>query len=214
MNKLMMVGLLVAAGMAAVPAQAQDMANWKGPDAAVATLQEGVYVLDNTHTSVVFRVWHMGLSHFAGTFNKISGTANVNVGDLNKSSVSVVIDPKSVDTNVAKLDEELAGGKFFEAAKYPGITFKSTKVELTSAKGATPATGKLYGDLTLHGVTKPVVLDVTFNGHLKSPMGGGERIGFSATGMLKRSDFGISMGIPIVGDEVEFTIVSEFSKAV
>lgn len=213
MNKLMMAGLLVAAGMVG-QVQAQGMPAWQGPDAKLETVKNGVYVLDNAHTSIIFRVWHMGLSHFAGSFDKVSGTANVNVADLNKSSVSVAIDPKSVDSNVAALDKELVGEKFFDTAKFPGMSFKSSKIEVDTPKGVSPATGKLYGELTMHGVTKPVVLNVTFNGHLLSPMGGGERIGFTATGMLKRSDFGMSMGIPMVGDDIEFTIVSEFSKAV
>lgn len=212
MKNMVWAGLLLAAGLVGqVQAQSQD---WKGPDAAVSTIEEGTYVLDNAHTSVVWRVWHMGLSHFAGTFNKISGSAQVHPDQLGKSSVKVVIDPKSVDTNVAKLDEEMVGKQLFDAAQYPAITFESTKLEITSAKGAKPVTGKLYGNLTLHGVTKPAVLDVTFNGHLKSPMGGGERLGFSAHGVLKRSDFGLGEWLPVVGDTVEFSIVTEFSKAV
>ena len=109
------------------------------------------------------------------------------------------------DTNLAELVKKLVGADWFDAAKFPSATFVSTKVEKTSA-----TKGKVTGDLTIHGVTKPVVLDVTFNGAGQNPIAAVPQLGFSATTKIKRSDFGVAQYIPMVGDEVTLTIESEF----
>jgi len=205
-----LAAMLVAGVMLSGQAMAAD---YKAPDSDYTTIEKGTYVLDNNHASVVWRLWHMGLSHFAGRFDSITGTALVNPDDPTKCHVEVTIDPKSVDTNVAKLDEELAGKDWFDVTDYPKITFKSTKLEIDGKDVEGKRTGKLYGDLTLHGVTRPIVLNVTFNGHGESPIENSQRLGFSASGMLKRSDYGMKMYVPLVGDEVEFRIAVEFSKA-
>lgn len=210
MTKFLMGALLATSLLAGQAFAAPDV---KTPDLDYKTIDNGTYVLDGSHASVVWRVWHMGYSHFAGRFDKITGTASVNTTDMDKSGVSVNIDAKSGDTGVAKLDAELIEPMFFDAAKYPAITFKSTKLTVTGKTADGKATGTLAGDLTLHGVTKPVVLDVVFNGHGPNPMGGAKRMGFNATGTLKRSDFGVSYGIPVVSDEVTFEIAAEFTKA-
>lgn len=210
MRKVFLAGLMVAVAGSSFAA---GMPAFKAPDTDYKTMEAGTYVLDPSHASVVWRVWHMGASHFAGRFNKIVATAQVDPKNLAKSGVSVTIDPASVDTGNLVLDAKVGGGEFFESDKYPSIAFKSTKLEVTDGVNGSKASGKMYGDLTLHGVTKPVVLDVVFNGHGLSPMGGGQRLGFSAKGMIKRSDFGISYGVPMVGDEVEFVIETEFTKA-
>jgi polyisoprenoid-binding protein YceI len=185
---------------------------------APADAPAGEYSMDLAHTSVNFRLTHIGLSHYTARFTKMDGKLAFDPANPAAQSVAATIDAGSLQTNYpdpAKLDfDSQIEKEFLEAAKFPQISFKSTKVEPTG-----PRTAKVTGDLTLHGVTKPVVLDATFNGgYPKNDMMGPARIGFSAKGTFKRSDFGISYGVPApgttmgVGDEVEVTIETEFSE--
>ena len=208
--KMGLAALIVAGALASGNVLAMD---FKAPDTDYTTMDKGTYILDNSHASVVWRVWHMGLSNFAGRFDKITGTARVDPGHLDKCHVTVTIDPAKVDTNVALLDEHLQGKDWFDVQSFPRITFESTKLAVGGKDVDGKQAGKLFGNLTLHGVTRPVVLNVTFNGHGDSPIDNSQRIGFSASGMIKRSDYGMTQYIPIVGDEVEFRIEVEFSKA-
>ena len=136
----------------------------------------------------------------------------MNPADLSKSGVVITIKSDSVDSNVDALDEHLEKADFLDTDKYPSITFTSTKIELTGKNSAGKDTGKLYGMLGLRGVTKPVVMDVVFNGHGVSPFGGSERIGFDGTLNIKRSDFGMGAMVPMVGDEVAIQFAVEFTK--
>ena len=186
---------------------------------APADAPAGVYVMDMTHTSVNFRLSHLGLSHYTARFTKADGQLTFDPAKPDAQSVSVTIDAGSLQTNypdAARLDfDSLIEKEFLGAAQFPTITFKSTRVALTGPKTAT-----LTGDLTLHGVTRPVALQATFNGGYKpnsfDPMGA--RVGFSAKGTFRRSDFGIAYGLPApgttmgVGDEVEVTIETEFTS--
>ena len=180
----------------------------------------GAYKLDENHASVTFRVNHLGLSRYTARFTDIAADLQFDPTNPAAMSVSATIDPRSIETDFhgdkPDFDAELAGPSWLDAAKFPKITFKSTKVDLTG-----PATANVTGDLTLHGVTRPVTLETTFNGGAKpSAMDPGSRIGFSAHGSLKRSEFGVSYGIPPagsnfgVGDEVEFFIEAEFTQPV
>jgi polyisoprenoid-binding protein YceI len=194
---------------AGAPAEAQ----------APAEAAAGAYFMDPAHTSVNFRVSHMGLSHYTARFTKVSGNLTFDPANPAAQSVTVTIDPTSVQTNYpdpAKLDfDSQIEKEFLDTAHFPQITFKSTKVEVTG-----PKTANVTGDLTLHGVTKPVILQATFNGGYKpnayDPMGA--RVGFSAKGTFKRSDFGISFGLPApgttmgVGDNVDVAIETEFTS--
>ena len=193
------------------------------PAAAAPAVQNtappGEYKLDNTHASVTFRVDHLGLSRYTARFTDIAGKLNFDPANPAAMSVEATVDPKSLETDFPldkpDFDAELAGPQWLDAAKFPTITFKSTKVELTGVN-----TAKVTGDFTLHGVTRPLTLDVTFNGGYAA--GGmdpsGARIGFSAQGKIKRSDFGVSYGVPApgthfgVGDEVEILIETEFTQ--
>lgn len=175
-----------------------------GPTTDLSKTTSGVYEIDPSHTNVIWGINHMGFSTYYGRFNKIEGTLNFDAKAPEKSKLDVTINPASVDTNNEKLQAELIGPQWFDTAKYPRITFVSTKIEKLSATG-----GKVTGDLTLHGVTKPVTLDVTFNGAGANPIMKVEELGFSAKGKIKRSDFNVSQYIPMVGDEVELTISSE-----
>jgi polyisoprenoid-binding protein YceI len=178
----------------------------------------GAYTIDQTHTSVVFRVSHLGFSNYTARFKKASAQLQFDPNNLAASNVTVNVDTKSIETdfpNVAEHDfnAQLTGEQWLDAAKHPQITFRSTKVEVTG-----PRTMRIHGDLTLRGVTRPMVLDARFNGgYAGHPLDKNARIGFSAHGTLKRSEFGISYGIPEpgstfgVGDEVEVIVETEFS---
>jgi polyisoprenoid-binding protein YceI len=175
----------------------------------------GAYVMDKAHTSVTFRVSHMGFSRYTAHFAKVDGRLKFDPVAPAGMAVEATIDPNSLELNAPPpgFHDQLMGKSFFEAAKFPAITFKSTKVALTGKN-----TAQVTGDLTLHGVTKPVVLDVTYNGgYAPMAMDPGGRVGFSAHGVLKRSAFGMGFGVPApgsnmgVGDDVEVMIETEFS---
>ena len=197
--------------LAATPALAQSPAKPSPQPPA------GQYFIDKAHTSVTFRVNHLGFSHYTARFGRVDGMLQFDPEHPAAMRVEASIDPSSLELNTppAGFHEQLMGSAWFNAAKFPQIGFRSTKVEPTGAN-----TAKVTGDLTLHGVTKPIVLDVTYNGGYppNSFDPGGARIGFSAHGALKRSDFGISAGIPApdstmgVSDEVDVAIETEFSS--
>lgn len=168
----------------------------------------GEYAIDPTHTNVFFRVSHLGFSGYMGRFNKIEGKVVLDSKDLTKTSLDVTIDAASIDVNHEKLAGELRDKEVLDTAAHPTITFKSTKLEQKDANH-----GTITGDLTLHGVTKPVTLDVTLNGAAPHPMNQKPTLGFSATGMLKRSDFGIAKWLPNVGDSVQLIIETEMQKS-
>lgn len=176
--------------------------------AAPATAAPVSYKIDPAHLSVAFIVDHLGFSKLIGRFNSATGDVTFDKDAVEKSSVSVAIDTASVDTNHAKRDEHLRSPDFFNAKEFPKMTFKSTKIEKTGER-----TGKLHGDLTMLGVTKPVVLDVTFNKDGVSPASKLETAGFSARGTVKRSDFGMKYGVPAIGDEIQLLIEAEAVKS-
>jgi polyisoprenoid-binding protein YceI len=177
----------------------------------------GQYFMDPAHTSVVFRVNHLGFSHYTARFSRVDGKLQFDPKQPAAMKVEATIDPASLELNAppAGFHEQLMGKDWFEAGKFAQISFRSNNVTLTGAH-----TAKVTGDLTLHGVTKPVVLDVTYNGGYppNSFDPGGARIGFSAHGVLRRSDFGIAAGIPAPGstmgvsDQVDVAIETEFSS--
>ncbi len=162
------------------------------------------YALDPGHTHVFFSWTHFGFSHPAGRFDKIEGDFQFDAADPTKSSLTVTIPISSIDTGVARLDEDLRGADFFDAAKFPTATFKSTRVRRVGAHGL-----KVDGTLTIHGVTKPAILDVTINKIGVHPMGGRPAAGFDATTTIKRSDFGIAKYVPNVSDEIAISISTE-----
>ena len=198
-----------AAALALTPlARAADMPAPPAPSTDLTNIPKGDYKLDPDHANVVFQISHLGYSTFIGRFDKITGDLNFNSAKPEKSKLKVTVDAGSIDTKVAALDEHLKKADFFDTAKYPEITFKSTKVEKLS-----DSTGRVTGDLTLHGVTKPVTLDVTFHGGGANPMMKKVILGFGAVTKIKRSDFGISQYVPMVGDEVTLIIEAEFDQA-
>jgi polyisoprenoid-binding protein YceI len=167
----------------------------------------GEYTLDANHATVVFMVSHFGYASYIGRFNSPSGSLKLNVKNPVKSKLSVTIDVNSVDTPSEALDNHLRTPDFFNVEKYPEAKFKSTKIEKLDDR-----TGKVTGDLTLMGVTKPVTFDVTFNGGSYFEMAKAYKVGFSARGTIKRSDFGMSGFLPFIGDEVSLIIEAEFMQ--
>ena len=206
MRNLIATALLGAAFVAA-PAFANPI---KDP----AESPSGTYTLDPTHASVVWKVSHLGLSGYTARFDKIDATLEWNSEDPTASSVSVTIDPMSVSTGYPKteesdFDKKLATGEdWFNAGEFATITFTSTAVEMTGED-----TGTVTGDLTLLGVTKPITLDVTFNGGLMNRFAQKWAMGFSGTTTLSRSEWGFDTYVPTIGDEVTILIEAEFIKA-
>lgn len=178
-----------------------------------ADLPAGHYVLDRTHASVVGKIKHMGFSNYQFRFTKVDASFDYDPKAPQDAKIKVTVDPGSIDTATGadefglKFNKELAGDGWLEAGKFPTATFVSTKVEPGAGQ-----TGKVYGDFTLHGVTKPIVLDVTFNGVGGSFAPGSVKTGFSATTTIKRSDFGVSKYVPLVSDDVALSIEVEFDK--
>jgi len=169
--------------------------------------------IDPAHTNVEFSVRHMMISNVKGQFQKTSGTVDVNGKDPTSAKIDATIDATSINTRVDKRDAHLKSPAFLDVDKFPTITFKSTKIE---ADG--PGKWKVTGDLTLHGVTKPVVLEVESTGTpVNDPMGN-TRAGASATTKISRKDFGLTWNQPLetggvmVGDEVAISIDVEAIK--
>jgi polyisoprenoid-binding protein YceI len=169
--------------------------------------------IDPMHTSVEFTVRHMMISNIKGVFEKTSGTVTVEGSDPTSAKIDATIDASSIDTRVDRRDADLKSPNFLDVAKYPTITFKSTKVE-----AAGEGKWKVTGDLTLHGVTKSVVLDVESSGApIKDPFGN-TRAGASATTKINRKDFGLTYnkaletGGVMVGDDVAISIDVEAIK--
>ncbi|MGB4101512.1 MAG: YceI family protein [Alphaproteobacteria bacterium] len=207
MRDLLNVAVLYGSMVLATPALAATAPQATNPSADLAAIPAGKYVIDPTHTNVLFRIAHLGFSGYLGRFNTIEGTVELDPKALDKSRLEVAIDPASIDTNNSKLETELRDAAF-EVGKFKVITFKATKLTQTDATH-----GTIVGDLTLHGVTKPVTLSVTLNGAGPHPMNKKPTIGFSATGMMKRSEFGIMNWLPMVSDDVQLIIEAELQQA-
>jgi polyisoprenoid-binding protein YceI len=174
---------------------------------APAAVQAGSYALETSHARVLFSLSHFGFSTWYGDFSGATGTLKLDPKNPAASQLEVSIPTASVSTTNAKLDDELKSADWFDAAKYPTITFRSTKVTPTGV-----ATAQVAGDLTFHGVTKPVVLTATYKAAGVNPMNKAYTVGFEVKGSLKRSEFGVKNYVPAVGDDVELTISAPFER--
>ncbi|WP_374664917.1 YceI family protein [Acinetobacter sp.] len=173
--------------------------------AATFTMAKPVaYQIDPTHTATVFSWSHFGFSTPSANFSDIQGVINVDNAKPSNSSVNVTIPLSSLNTNVKALDEHLQTADFFDSAKYPNITFKSTKVQAISKTKY-----KITGNLTIKNVTKPVVLDAVLNKQGVHPMTKAETVGFNATTSFNRSAFGVGAYVPNVGDKITVNITTE-----
>jgi polyisoprenoid-binding protein YceI len=193
---------LLAAALiaAAVPAAAQT----PGPD----DIPAGTYVIDTKETLVRYGTIHMGFNEFWGTFPGATGKLTIDPKALEATRLEVKVPVVGVETTNRELNGELFSDEFFDAEKYPEMTFVSTGLTRTG-----PRTARLAGNLTMHGITRPVVFDVAFNGGGPNAFSKVLTLGFHATGKVKRSDFGLGKYVPIVSDETTITISAAFEKA-
>jgi polyisoprenoid-binding protein YceI len=215
---LLLAGLLTACSRGEAPRQAQAPSA-EAPSTAIAKdIPAGAYQLDPAHASLIFRVDHLGFSNYTARFKRFDAKLQFDPSNLTAASLEVSIDPRSIETDfpdpgTIDFNAMLQGEQWLNAAQFPELKFRSTSIEATGSN-----TMRVTGDLTFRGITKPVVLDTKFNGGYSGhPMDPRARIGFSARGALKRSEFGMGFGIPEPGttmgvsDQVEVIIEAEFS---
>ena len=174
--------------------------------AAPAFAAPVTYKIDPTHTIVLAQWNHFGFSTPSASFGNVEGTLVYDAADVARSSVEVTLPLSGLEGFSAKFNEHLRSADFFDAAKFPKATFKSTKVE-AAGEGKL----KVTGDLTVKDITRPVVLDVTLNKAADHPMTKAPTIGFDATTTLSRTEFGVGNYAPAVSDEVELRITTEAS---
>ncbi len=199
------------------PSSADKMASAITP--VETEVPAGAYTLDKAHTSILFRVDHIGFSMYTARFLRFDATLDLDPKNPQAASLSATVDAASIETDypdpeTVDFNAMLQGPEWLDAAAHPQITFKSTAIVMTGAD-----TAKVTGDFTLRGVTRPLVLDAKFNGGYKGlpPYDPQARIGFSARGKLKRSDYGFVVGLPEpgssigVGDDVEIIIETELT---
>ena len=172
-----------------------------------ASAWAATYAIDPDHSAVTFKIRHL-FSKVTGNFNQFEGTIDYEPGKPETWKTEAVIQAASIDTNVEKRDKHLRSKDFFDVEKYPTVTFKSAQVTDVAGENA-----KLHGNLTIHGVTKPVVLDLAIHGAGEDPWGN-TRAGFTATTQINRKEFGIDWNQPVVGgamlgDDVEIILEVE-----
>ena len=175
--------------------------------ASAQAVESGAYKLEPMHTEVVFDVLHMGFTKYFGVFSGASGSLVLDAANPAASKLDVSVPVSSVFTPSDRLAGELKSAQWLDAGKYPAMTFHSTSIVSTG-----PTTADVTGDLPLHGVTHPEVLHVSFNHAAANPMNKAYTAGFQATGVIKRSDFGVSTYVPLISDEVDLTISAAFEK--
>jgi polyisoprenoid-binding protein YceI len=166
------------------------------------------YQLEKTHVDLLFAINHAGFTEKHGSFRELDATLQYDGQKPEDSHVTVTVKTDSVDTGYPARDADLKGEKFLDVAKYPEMRFVSTKVTRNADQ-----TLRIDGELTLHGVTKPITLQAKLNKAAPNPFDKRPTVGFSASGTLKRSDFGISTYVPMIGDVVSITIDAEFNHA-
>ncbi len=166
----------------------------------------GAYVLDTRQSSLAIRIPLMGgLSRYTMRFNKLSGSFDYDPASWQSTQVEITVDPRAVEAENTMFNRAIV--RYFEPDKYPVIRFHSTAL-VADANGR----GKLSGDLTFHGVTRPITLDVQFNGFGSDPLGAGARMQFSGRGAIRRSEFGIIAGRPFADDRIDLVFDVEFAK--
>jgi polyisoprenoid-binding protein YceI len=176
--------------------------------AAAADAAPVRYEFDKAHTQITFAVSHLGYSFSQGRFEDFDGHFIYDAEKPENSSVQVTIEADSIYMGTEAWDNHVKNADFLDAEKFENITFKSTKIEVTGTD-----TANIHGDLTIKDVTKPVVLATKLNKSAPHPMSGKPYIGFSATATVKRSEFGITYGLPNVGDDLMVRIEVEGSAA-
>jgi polyisoprenoid-binding protein YceI len=199
MNKSFLIALtLGAAVLAPLPAAIA---------APAASVQSGSYTVEPSHTRIQFAVDHMGFTNFYGDFTGATGALELNTKAPALSKVDISIPVSSVSTTNTKLDGELVSAAWLDAGSYPTIKFVSDHVVPAGKDHA-----KVFGTLTLHGVSRPVVLDTQFHGAGTNPLAKSYTVGFDATTQIMRSDFGVKTYLPLIGDAVTIRISAAFER--
>lgn len=219
MKKLVLAAIAVTLVACAPPAAEKAPAPAETPAAAAPVVNldipAGEYKADKSHSTLVFRVNHLGFSNYTAQFTKFDATLTLDPANPSAAIVTATVDPNSLSlpSPPPGFLAELKGPQFLDTAKFKDISFKSTRVETTG-----PNTARITGDFTLHGVTQPLVLEATYNGGWRGiPQDPQARIGFSAHGVIKRAAHGIGYGVPAPGstmgvsDDVHVQIEIEFS---
>lgn len=222
MQRVVMAGLLLA--LAACAQQQSPAADTtpgnadRVPPAPAAAVPAGSYSLDKGHASLIFRVNHLGFSNYTARFKRFDARLQFDPQNLAASKVVATVDASSLETDFpdptqVDFNALLKGDEWLNVAKFPEMKFESRQIDVMGAN-----TVRINGDLTMHGVTRPIMLEARFNGgYAGHPMDPNARIGFSAHGTLQRSEFGIAYGIPApgttlgVGDDVDVIIEAEFT---
>ncbi|WDF71891.1 YceI family protein [Novosphingobium sp. KACC 22771] len=201
-----MIRSLIAAALIVAPVAAFAQSPVANP--APTAVQAGNYTVETTHTRVQFTVSHMGFSDWYGDLTGVTGSLVLDPKAPAKAKVDVTIPVSSISTTNTTLDGELKSDAWLDAGKYPEIRFTSTGVTPTG-----PRTANITGNLTFHGVTRPVVLKAAFLASGVNPLSKGYTVGFNATTAIKRTDFGVKTYIPLIGDDVTLRISAAFEKA-
>jgi len=171
---------------------------------------QSTWKVDKAHSHLTFTITHLAVSDVDGTFKDFDATVTASKPDFSDATFSFTANTTSVNTGVDQRDIHLKSPDFFDATKFPTVSFVSTSIKPAAAGHYT-----LAGNLTIHGTTKPVVLDLWYRGTITNPMSKAPDAGFQVTGTIKRSDFsfGSKFGSPMLGDEVAFKAAGEFGKA-
>ena len=197
--------LFLAAASAALALVTSSPAAAQAVTADPAAVKSGAFKLETTHTQVGFTISHLGISDFSGVLHDATGNLTLNAADPAASSLKVSVPVASLTTTSSTLDGMLKGKDWFDAAAFPTATFVSTSITRTGAN-----TAVIDGNLTLHGVTKPIKLDARLVGSGVNIVNKAYSVGFTATGAIKRSDFGVKALLPALTDDVTLTIQAAF----
>ena len=203
-SPLLLSGALAASALVSA-ASAQGAV---GPaDEKPAEEQAGSNKMEHNHTQVLFSVSHMGFTEYSGRFSGADGSLQINPNHLAATRLDVSVPVSSVSTTSQKLDGELKSAQWLDAGQFADMRFRSTRVTPTGAGHA-----RSEGELTLHGVTRPMVLHARFIGAGVDPLSKAYTVGFEGTGELSRSAYGVKTYVPLIGDEVHLTIAGAFTK--
>lgn len=197
--------VFAAAALALTGVSAAAVAQVEGFIRNPAQVQSGTYVLDASHGKITWSMDHMGFSTYVGQFTDVSATLNLDVKNPSASKLQAEVKTDSVGSLNSALDGHLKTADFLDTAKFPTAGFQATKIRLIDADSA-----EITGNLTLRGVTKPIVMIADFNQAGVNPVDRKYTVGFDGHARIKRSDFGITYGVPVLGDDVTLHFEAEF----
>ena len=203
------LALATLASVVALPVIAQDKSTGAPAIPGVkdaSRVTAGSYALDASHSQVIWQANHFGFTDYQGIFGDVEGDLTLDPAAPEKAAVNITIPIPKLVTTSDRLTKHMLGTDFFSSSEFPTATFKSTNVDVTGE------TAKITGDLTIKGIPKSVALDAEFTGAGTNPFSKKFTVGFKASTTIKRSDFGVNYGIPVVSDEVELQIIAAFEK--